>query len=418
MKKTFIVILTLLLVSLSVPFSDHVSAEETPVRGVWVSSVFNIDYPSAPGLSDEQLRQEADNIISNCVATGMNVIYFQVRPCADALYNSTIFPKSRYLTGGGNGYLSFDPLAYMVELAHANGIQLHAWLNPYRVTTHNGDDLNLFPANSPQRLHPEYLMRAGDGNYFFNPALQEVRDLITAGVVEILDNYNVDGIHFDDYFYPDTSFDDSAQFAASSQSDLTQWRIESVNALVKQVSEAVHARGSVFGISPRGIWANANENALGSATNGGGSLNSIYCDSLRFIKEGWVDYICPQIYWNIGFEIADYAILVPWWCEAVKDTDVNLYIGMADYRIPEAKAGSVWSGTAELARQLELNKSYPAVKGDVHFSYGSIVQNPDIFNFYVSVRQTAPSAFMPVRSSMAFMLKQNIVNVVKSLIFD
>ncbi len=413
-KKIFILLLSVMLI----PFSAAAVAGEPPVRGVWVASVSNIDYPSAPGLSDEQLRQEADSIIANCVATGMNVIYFQVRPCADALYNSAIFPKSRYLTGGGNGYLTFDPLAYMTEQAHANGIQLHAWLNPYRVTKLRGSELDLFPADSPQRLHPEYLMRAEDGNYFFNPALQEVRDLITAGVVEILDNYKVDGIHFDDYFYPDTPFDDSAQFAASGQSDLAQWRTENVNALVKQVSEAVHARGSVFGISPRGIWANANENARGSATNGGGSLNSIYCDSLRFISEGWVDYICPQIYWNIGFEPADYAILVPWWCEAVKDTNVDLYIGMADYRIPDAKTGSAWYGTAELARQLELNKAYPAVKGDVHFSYNSIAQNPDIFNFYASIKPASPLPVQTAALNTGAMLRKNMVRVVKSLIFD
>ncbi len=384
--------LLLLLIICLLPTGFPVRAEdEEYLRGVWVSSVLNLDYPSAPGLSDEALRQEADRVIALCASTGMNAIFFQVRPCADALYCSSIFPPSAYLMGERTGPVSFDPLAYMTKKAHERGIQLHAWINPYRVTCSHGDEeLKRFPANSPQRLHPEYLMKASDGNYFFNPAMQEVRDLITAGVVEILDNYEVDGIHFDDYFYPDADYDDSAQFYASGWGNLAQWRINNVNLLVEQVSQTVRSRGRVFGISPRGIWANASDNPRGSATRGGGSLDSIYCDSLRFIEEGWVDYICPQIYWNIGYSIADYAILVPWWVKAVEGTNVKLYIGMADYRSAE-NYSPVWAGSDELDRQSKLNQSYKAVSGEIHFRYGSIVGSTELYKYYRDkAEQTAP----------------------------
>lgn len=380
MKKFLSILLILCLLMPAAAFAETDSDEF--VRGVWVSSVANLDYPSAAGLSDKQLRAEADKIIENCVEMGMNTIFFQVRPCSDAIYNSSIFPKSIYITGESTyDELSFDPLSYMIEKAHENGIKLHAWLNPYRVTRLSGSELELFSPDSPQRLHPEYLLQSSDGNYFFDPALPEVRDLITAGIVEILDNYAVDGIHFDDYFYPDSTFDDSELFAASGYSDIHEWRRENVNALVKQVSETVHSYGLPFGISPRGIWANDYDDPRGSATRGGGSYNSIYCDSLRFIEEGWVDYICPQIYWNIGFEIADYAVLLPWWVNAVKGTDVKLYIGMADYRVSPS-ASEPWNSAAELGRQLDLNKSYPQVSGEVHFRYKIIANNPELFELY------------------------------------
>ena len=408
MKKflSFILILCLL-----IPCAASAQADsEEFVRGVWVSSVANLDYPSSAGLSDDQLRAEADKIIANCVEMGMNTIFFQVRPCSDALYNSSIFPKSVFLTGESSfEELTFDPLSHMVEKAHENGIGLHAWLNPYRVTRLSGKELEKFSPDSPQRLHPEYLLQSANGNYFFNPALPEVRDLITAGIVEILENYDVDGIHFDDYFYPESSFDDSELFAASGYSDIDEWRTENVNALVKQVSETVHSYGVPFGISPRGIWANNYNDPRGSATRGGGSLTDIYCDSLRFIEEGWVDYICPQIYWNIGNSIADYSILVPWWADAVSAADVKLYIGMADYRVAESGPGSVWT-PAELGRQLELNKSYPEVSGEVHFRYGSLADNSGLFDLYKE------NYAAPAESSVADIGPQLRVNLLRILI--
>lgn len=388
MKKT-ISLLVLLAIAFTIFPALAEDTAEAPLRGIWVSSVINLDYPSAAGLSAERLQTEANDIINFCLETGMNAIFFQVRPCADALYRSEIFPTSVYLTGKSSFEpLNFDPLAYLTQEAHRNGIELHAWLNPYRVTMYGDADYNRLDKNSPAVLHPEYLLKAANGNYFFNPALPQVRELICRGVEEILTNYDVDGIHFDDYFYPDSAYDDSSAYAmyGGGYSDINEWRRENVNALVKDVHDLVKRirPEAEFGISPRGVWANDYENVRGSATRGGGSLTQIHCDSLRFIEEEWVDYICPQIYWNIGFSAADYAILLPWWSKAVRNTNVKLYIGMADYRTAEAKEGSVWQGSAELRRQLELNKTYPAVAGEVHFRYKSIANNPELRHMYAN----------------------------------
>ncbi len=411
MRKLSAILLSVLICALSFPAAAaEPGTDGGYLRGVWVSSVANLDYPSAKGLSPRELKAEADKIIQTCVETGMNAVFFQVRPCADSLYESEIFPKSVFLTGESSyNELEFDPLEYLTEKAHENNIQLHAWLNPYRVTRLGEKEYQAFDPESPQRLHPEYLLKTADGNYFFNPALPEVRELITAGAVEIIEKYDVDGIHFDDYFYPEGQYDDSALFAASGSSDIVQWRIENVNSLVKQVHDAVKAydSGLAFGISPRGVWANDYEDSRGSATRGGGSLNSIYCDSLRFIDEGWVDYICPQIYWNIGFPAADYAILAAWWAGAVKDTGVKLYIGMADYRIPDAAEDSPWHGTDELKRQRELNKTFPQVSGEVHFRYGVIASNPEILDFYRS--STEETQTRPLNSER---LKKRILIIV------
>ncbi|MGN1098681.1 MAG: glycoside hydrolase family 10 protein, partial [Clostridia bacterium] len=185
MKK---IVSIMLMLCLCLPLSIYAetepeSSKDDFLRGVWVSGVANLDYPSERGLSDSRLKAEADEIINTCIETGMNAIFLQVRPCADAFYNSSIFPKSVFLTGKSSyDELTFDPLEYFVEQAHKNNIQLHAWINPYRVTRLGEKEYAAFDPKSPQRQHPEYLLKTADGNYFFNPALQEVRDLITDGI--------------------------------------------------------------------------------------------------------------------------------------------------------------------------------------------------------------------------------------------
>lgn len=417
--KKFVSLLAALALIASVLTVSATEEKGEVLRGIWVSSVLNLDFPSSPGLSADELRAEADSIIALCVETGMTAVFFQVRPCADALYNSSIFPTSVYLTGESSYEpLSFDPLDYLIGAAHEKGIELHAWLNPYRITKYGDKDFELISENSPAKLHPEYLLRTADGNYFFNPALPEVRRLICDGVAEILENYDVDGIHFDDYFYPDSAYDDSVAYAeyGGGFDDIGEWRLENVNALVKQVHDTIKALApsASFGISPRGIWANDYENARGSATRGGGSLTEIYCDSLRFIEEGWVDYICPQIYWNIGFEAADYEILIPWWVNAVKGTNVKLYIGMADYRTEGASENSAWYGTAELKRQLDLNRTYSGIDGEVHFRYGIIAENPDLRLLY---NEEYGGKNETETSAAAEKVRENLLKLLKLLIF-
>ena len=185
----------------------------TEMRGLWVSSVINLDYPSQPTTSADELRSQADKILDNAKACGFNAIFLQVRPCADAIYPSKIYPWSIYLTGqqGVAPNASFDPLAYWVEGAHQRGMELHAWINPYRITK-TAAEWDKMAASSPAKQHPEWTIVYKD-NYYFNPALPEVRQLVIDGAVEMAQNYAIDGVHMDDYFYPGTDFDDAASFA-------------------------------------------------------------------------------------------------------------------------------------------------------------------------------------------------------------
>lgn len=351
------------------------------MRGVWVSTVYNIDYPSAQGLTADQLRSEADTMLDNIAQMGLNTVFLQVRPSADALYDSDIFPASRYVSGtvGQAPDGDFDVLAYWVEAAHARGLQLHAWLNPYRITKDGQSEYDALPDDCPAKQHPEWTVVYED-NYYFNPGLPAVQELVVDGAAEIVQNYDVDGIHLDDYFYPGTDFADEATFARYGKDfdDIGDWRRNNVNELIAALDETLHEIDPTlsFGVSPAGIWDNKASNPKGSDTNGRSSYSEIYCDSVEWINSGTVDYICPQLYWSIGYEIADFEVLVNWWQQIVATSDVALYIGIGAYRAAEAEPGDTWYGTEELQRQLTLLDNSIDIQGEVFFSYNSL-QNID-----------------------------------------
>lgn len=369
---SIVLVLTLIFSS-----AGAVQTAQDGMRGVWVSTIYNIDYPSAQGLSADALKSEADTILDNIAAMGLNTVFLQVRPSADALYPSEIFPWSRYISGtvGQAPDGDFDVLAYWVEGAHSRGLQLHAWINPYRITKDGQSEWDALPENSPAKQHPEWVIEYED-NYYFNPGLPAVQQLVVDGAAEIVENYDVDGIHLDDYFYPGTDFNDSATFAryGSDFSDIGDWRRDNVNTLIASLDETLHEiyPELSFGVSPAGIWDNKASNPKGSETNGRSSYREIYCDSVEWIKKGTVDYICPQLYWSIGYEIADFEILVDWWQQVVSTSDVALYIGIGAYRAAEAQPGDVWYGTDELQRQLTLLDDSIDIQGEVFFSYSSL----------------------------------------------
>ncbi len=348
------------------------------MRGVWVSSVINLDYPKAPTTSADELRKQADAILDGAVDCGFNAIFLQVRPCADALYKSEIYPWSIYLTGqhGVAPNSGFDPLAYWVEGAHKRGLELHAWINPYRITKSLAE-WDKLAASSPAKKHPEWTVLYKD-NYYFNPALPEVRQLVIDGAVELAQNYAVDGVHLDDYFYPGTDFDDAKEYAAQggSYADIGDWRRNNVNLLVQGLNDALHkVRPEIqFGISPAGIWASNTLNPAGSATTSTySSYYNMYADSRGWVKSGWLDYIAPQIYWEAGHKTADFTALLNWWSDVVSGTKVKLYIGLADYKTLEAKAAdSPWYDGAEITRQIKACSAKTQVAGTIHFRYGSI----------------------------------------------
>jgi uncharacterized lipoprotein YddW (UPF0748 family)/N-acetylmuramoyl-L-alanine amidase len=385
-KKVLLTLTAIILLSaLFVPGGSK-AAQEEEFRAVWVATVMNLDFPSRPGISVDQLRRETDEILDNIADMGYNAVILQVRPTADAFYRSSIFPWSHYLTGtqGTPPAGGFDPLDYWVKQAHARGLELHAWINPFRVTqgtpANRQHDLSRLAVNNPARRNPSWTVAHSDGRLYFNPGIPEVRRLIIDGVVEIVRNYDVDGIHFDDYFYPDPNFNDAAAFSrfGSGFSSRAEWRRDNVNKLIQETHRAVKAENPnvQFGVSPFAIWANRSTNALGSDTNGFQSYVSQFADSRRWVKNNWVDYIAPQIYWNIGFAAADYAKLLPWWADVVRGTDVKLYIGKGLYRVDDARsAESVWYDGREITRQAELNAQYPEVAGVIHFRYSNLRNN-------------------------------------------
>lgn len=387
MKRIFKIIAALIVITLLLPafttFRDGSPSKKTEMRGLWVASVLNIDYPSKPTTNSETLKSEALKVLDNARDTGFNAVFLQVRPSADAFYKSQYFPWSRYLTGSqgqapDNG---FDPLAFWVDEAHKRGLQLHAWINPYRITKNPSDALSLTPTH-PARLNPEWTVKYSDGNLYFNPGIPEVRNLIINSILEIVKNYAVDGIHMDDYFYPGNNFNDKNAFTQYGKNfkSIDDWRRANVNELVGNIYKAVNTASEkvTFGISPFGIWANKYKNSLGSDTRGGESYYDHYADTRKWVKEGMIDYIAPQLYWNIGFSAADYSKLLSWWADTVRGTGVDLYIGQASYLSGNTNPTSAWYGISEIVKQMQLNSNTPEVKGSIFFSYKSTYSKPAV----------------------------------------
>jgi len=339
------------------------------MRGLWVTSAYNLDWPSRQALTPAEHRAEINDILTRAANQGINAVFVQVRPMGDALYASEIFPWSHLLTGtqGIAPADGFDPLEYWITAAHSRGIEVHAWLNPYRVTFPNMAITNPaeLAANHPARLNPG-LVIAYNNSLFFDPGNPAARQLIVDGVEELLRNYNLDGIHLDDYFYPSRNFPDQAMFARyGAGMDLHDWRRENVNTLIRELQQITHEinpRAS-FGVSPFAIWQNNDRDPRGSATRGLESYHSHYADTRLWVLEGWVDYIVPQIYWIEGNPAACYEAVLSWWEDLVQGTNVRLYVGLAPYR--EVLAWQGWGG--QIIRQLERNARSPVVSGSIFF---------------------------------------------------
>lgn len=377
-------------------------------RAVWVSTAYRLDYPSKATTDPAVLKADADRILKNCADMGMTAVILQVRPSADALYPSAYFPWSADLTGrqGQAPADGFDPLAYWVEQAHELGLELHAWINPFRVTKGGQSEYNSLTADHPAKVHPDWVVEY-DGKFYFNPGLPEVREYIIQSAEELARNYDIDGIHLDDYFYPGTNFDDADTYAqyGGSFSDIGDWRRDNVNQLVKELGERLHAIDPdlSYGISPSGVWADKSSQSQGSNTTGGfESYSASYADSRKWVKEEWVDYICPQVYWYIGHPSMDYETIVKWWADVVKGTGVSLYIGMADYQAGNTDPASPWYGVEAIRQQLELNETIAQVDGEVHFRYQFLAQNGELQALYQAFYGDQPEAALNTADHMAY----------------
>lgn len=379
LKKLTVIMLAVFMFVGSISYTNNAQAAEKEMRAAWVSTVYNLDWPKTKNNASKQ-KQELTQLMDKLKGCGINTIVLQVRPESDALYKSSINPWSKYLTGTQGKDPGYDPLAFAIQEAHKRGMELHAWMNPYRVTS-SGTDLNSLVSSHPARKNPSWVIKYNNKMYY-DPGNPAVVDYLVKTVKEVVDKYDVDGIHFDDYFYPSSSFPDDASYKAYGKGqDRNNWRRENVNTLLKKVKAVVNARsGCEFGVSPFGIWRNKSADCPdGSETSGSQSYYNMLADSRTWIRKGYVDYIVPQIYWPIGLKVADYSKLVKWWANEVKGYDVDLYIGQGIYK----QGQSSYSGqniAKEIKNQININKKYDTVKGSMYFSARDIVNNASIYN--------------------------------------
>ena len=353
-------------------------------RGAWIATVANIDWPSTEAVGNDSLQKaEMVWILDSLQSLGINAVIFQVRPTADALYQSEYEPSSHWLMGKQGDSLTYDPLAWTIEQAHERHMEVHVWLNPYRVNLAKTDTSTIC-ADHIWRKHPEWFWEYNK-QWYFNPGLDITREWICTIVQDIVYRYDIQAIHMDDYFYPYPAggkpLPDVETYKKYPRGfdNIEDWRRDNVNRAIQEISATIHeCKDSVqFGISPFGVWRNASVDSTGSKTTAGiTNYDDLYADIRLWIREGWIDYVLPQLYWEIGKKAADYETLAHWWANEVRGTNCKLYIGMAPYRLEGAKKDSPWGIGNEISRQMKLNRTIPEITGECFYSTRPLLRNP------------------------------------------
>ncbi|MQY08985.1 glycoside hydrolase family 10 protein [Actinomadura macrotermitis] len=345
------------------------------LRGMWIATVGGIDWPTDGARTPAQQQDAFRKRLDTAQALNLNAVFVQIRPNSDAFYPSPYEPWSQWITGTPGKDPGYDVLGFMLKEAHARNLEFHAWFNPYRVS--RDADLGKLAPTSPARRHPDWVRKYGTG-LWYDPGLPQVRDLVTKSVMDVIGKYDIDAVHFDDYFYPypeSGDYPDQATYKAYGRGmDKGDWRRANVDTLVRDLSRSIHqAKPWVrFGISPFGVWRNRSSDPAGSATKALQSYDDQYADTRKWIRQGWIDYVTPQLYWAIGDPRADYQTLAAWWSRQVAGTKVQLTIGQAGYRVGE---DATWRKPAELSRHLDLNTRHPEIRGDVFFSAADLAAN-------------------------------------------
>ncbi len=357
---------------------------EIGFRGAWIATVANIDWPTAEAVGDTE-KQQAEMVwlLDSLEAIGINAIIFQVRPTADALYYSELEPTSHWLVGTQGAPLTWDPLEWTIQEAHKRNMEVHVWLNPYRVNLAKTDTSEIC-AEHIWRKHREWFWEYNK-QWYFDPGLEVTREWICTIVQDIVLRYDIQAIHMDDYFYPYPSggkpIPDTKTFAKYPRGfdNIAEWRRNNVNLAIQDIHRTIREcnKNVQFGISPFGVWRNASVDSTGSATTAGiTNYDDLYADIRLWIKSGWIDYVLPQLYWEIGKKAADYEILAHWWANEVHGTNCRLYIGMAPYRLENASAKNPWGQGNEISRQMQLNRTIPEITGECFYSTRPLLRNP------------------------------------------
>jgi uncharacterized lipoprotein YddW (UPF0748 family) len=381
MNIKWIIAFSFILLALGVRAKKHSPIRE--MRAVWVATVDNIDWPSEPGLSVEVQKQEMIALLNQHKKNGMNAIVFQIRPATDAFYQSDYEPWSQWLSGEQAVAPEpfYDPLQFAIEECHKRAMELHAWMNPYRAVF-----LYKQTKTDPNHItnqHPEWFLNYGKHKYF-NPALQETRDYVSKIVGDVVRRYDVDAIHFDDYFYPykisGQPFPDSLSFIAKGgeffPDRIDDWRRDNVSRVIKQIHDTLKSIKPwlPFGISPFGVWRNKSVDKMGSRTEAGQTnYDDLYADILYWLQEDWIDYVAPQVYWHIGKKVANYRRLVKWW---QKNTfGKACYIGHGVYRLSSDSKEKAWQTSEQILRQVKMNRRKKGIQGSLFFSSKNFTNN-------------------------------------------
>jgi uncharacterized lipoprotein YddW (UPF0748 family) len=351
-------------------------------RAVWIATVDNIDWPSKGNYNSDSQKLEFIRILDMHKRNGMNAVIAQIRPASDAFYPSPYEPWSEWLTGkqGQPPAPYYDPLQFMIEETHKRGMEFHAWCNPYRAVFR----INVSSISSSHitRIHPEWFLTYGDTRYF-DPGNKEVQQYVANVIRDIVRRYDIDAVHFDDYFYPyriaGREFPDNESYQKyGSGINREDWRRSNVDSIIVLLSRVIKEEKKYckFGISPFGIWRNKEKDPDGSDTHAGQTnYDDLYADIVLWLKNGWIDYVAPQIYFDFDFKAAPYAVLLDWWSR--HSFDRHCYIGLGIYR---ANSSPAWRDRTLLPREIQALRNYPQIQGEIYFSSKSFEKNPHGWN--------------------------------------
>jgi uncharacterized lipoprotein YddW (UPF0748 family) len=349
------------------------------LRAAWIATVDHIDWPPKGVVDPEQQKREFVDLLEQLKSVGINAVIVQIRPTSDAFYPSKLVPWSEWLTGKQGTDPGYDPLAFMLEEAHLRNMEFHAWFNPYRVSLQ--DEVGRLADNHPAR-------RIGvipyGGKLYFDPGDPFAREHIIECIMEVVEAYDIDAVHFDDYFYPypvvGVDFPDEETYRryGRTYADKADWRRSNVNLFVKEISRRIKEakRHVKFGISPFGIWRNKSEDPNGSDTEGLSGYDALFADAKWWVEDPDIklDYIIPQLYWPLGTPAVSYDKLANWWRQVTGNRDIHLYAGHALYKVGSMNADE-WADPEQLPNQIIFNRVDGSVKGSAFFSARWFAEN-------------------------------------------
>jgi uncharacterized lipoprotein YddW (UPF0748 family) len=365
-------------------FSISLSAQKPPqyeFRAVWIATVENIDWPSKKGLPVDKQKEEFTRLLDMHKRNGMNAIVMQIRPVADAFYPSRFEPWSEYLTGkqGLEPSPYYDPLQFMIEECHKRGMEFHAWMNPYRAVFSLSRS-SVSPTHVT-KLFPQWFVTYGSTRYF-DPGLPEVRDHVNKVVRDLVERYDLDALHFDDYFYPyripGKEFPDQASFARYGNGmNKDDWRRSNVDSIIVMLGQTIKSANPrvKFGISPFGVWRNKRTDPRGSDSKASvTNYDDLYADILLWLENGWLDYVAPQLYWETSHPYVGFYMLLNWWANNTYGR--QLFIGQGIYRALEPKSFA-WHKRNELPNQINAIRANGNAQGSIYFSSATFTRNPN-----------------------------------------